>query len=86
MTVRWEMVQYRVFLTLALQTVLQFRMKDPLDHVGNASLGSHRLFLSLTAYFPFVSSFYHVRDYYLHGLNSPAKIRRTFAYCLMSTI
>src|SRR6266699_819724 len=32
--------------TLALQAVLQFRMKDPLDPLGNGSLRSHRLFLS----------------------------------------
>jgi hypothetical protein len=37
---------------LALQAVLQFRMKDPLDPVGNGSLRSHRLFLSSSRSFP----------------------------------
>ncbi len=53
---------------LALQTVLQVRMIDLLAHLGEGSLGTHRLFLSLAASTRFVPLFYHVREFCPHGL------------------
>src|SRR6266496_1333809 len=46
-------------------------MIDLFDHVGEGSLGTHRLFLSLAASSRFVPPFYHVRDFCPHGSKRP---------------